>query len=185
MKNKSEPSSLNKVYENNELVYYCNACGEINIPETDPLSIHNPDELPLPALNLYENYWREGAGLTMYVVKYKGQFALAVAALFDDGYRDDLLTENGIAVTDTEFFDAVMRVAKMYKMAFRFETLVGQDTDPDGHEIVFIIPYDMCDGAQDIAAFVGDHIYTDFEQECYMFHKNRMKKGERIESSVC
>ena len=172
--------SLNKVYEKGDLIYYCNACGDIidpaQAPGDGPWEVGSPEKLPRSARELYENYWAEGAGLPMYVVEYKCEKAMAVTALFDYGYRDDMLDEKGIAVTNNEFFDAVKRVAIMYSNAFRHETLVGRDTDPDGHEIVFIIPYDLCDTAQDFAAFVGDHIYTDFEQECYTFHKNRLKK---------
>ena len=37
--------SLNEVYTENKWFYYCNACGDINTPNTDPLSYHDVDEL--------------------------------------------------------------------------------------------------------------------------------------------
>lgn len=157
--------SLNEVYKNEELFYYCNACGDINIPGTDPYGFHDVDELPRSARELYENYWMEGAGLCMYVVEYKCEKAMAVTALFDCGYREDLLAD-GISLTDEEFFSAVKNVAIMYRNVFRYETLVGEDTDPDGHEIVFIVPASACDTVRDFTAFVGDRIYKDFETEC-------------------
>lgn len=165
--------SLNEVYQNEELFYYCNACGDINIPGTDPWGFHDVDELPRSARELYENYWMEGAGLCMYVVEYKCEKAMAVTALFDYGYREDLLAE-GISLTDEEFFAAMKNVAIMYRNAFRYETLVGKDTDPDGHEIVFIVPASACDTVRDFTGFVGDRIYKDFEDEC----RNIMKKKE-------
>lgn len=168
--------SLNEVYEKDELVYFCNACGDINIPGKEGWWNGKPEELPRTARELYENCWGEGCGLPMYVVEYKAETAMAISALFDEDYKDDLLAEKGIAVTTSEFWEAVRRVAIMYRLAFRYETLVGRDTDPIGHEIVFIIPYKDCEDAADIAAFLGDHIYNDFERECYAFHKNRIKK---------
>ena len=173
--------SLNEIYAADELFYYCNACGDINIPgEEDPAKMyaHKPEELPMTALNLYENYWQEGAGLPMYVVEYKGQIGMAVTALFDRSYHDDLFKEKGIGVTKSEFFAAMKRVAKMYRNAFRYETMVGVDTDPDGHEIVFFIPEHLASNAAGFASFVGDHIYKDFEHECYALWKKRQKKGE-------
>lgn len=170
--------SLNEIYAADELFYYCNACGDINIPgEEDSAKIfaHTPEELPMVARNLYENYWQEGAGLPMYVVEYKGQIGMAVTALFDQSYQRDLFTEKGIGVTRSEFFTAMKRVAKMYRNAFRYETMVGVDTDPDGHEIVFFIPEHLASKAEGFASFLGDHIYKDFEQECYAIWKKRAK----------
>lgn len=173
---KDNTKSLNEVYENEELFYYCNACGDINIPGTDPWSRHDVDELPLSARELYENYWMEGAGLCMYVVEYKFEVgfekAMAVTALFDYGYREDLLAE-GISLTDEEFFAAVKNTAIMYRNAFRYETLVGKDTDPDGHEIVFIVPASACDTVRDFTGFVSDRIYKDFEEECRKIMKEK------------
>ena len=88
--------SLNKVCENNELFYYCNTCGDINIPNTNPLSWHNIDELPLKERNLYENYWYEGAGCHMHVVNYKDNPAMALGFLFDKSYLSDILDEDDV-----------------------------------------------------------------------------------------
>lgn len=177
---KDKTVSLNEVYKKGDLVYYCNACGDIidpaQAPGAGPWEVGDPAKLPRSARELYENCWGEGCGLPMYVVEYKAETAMAITALFDESYKDDLLTEKGIAVTTSEFWEAVKRVAKMYSLALQYETLVGKNTDPIGHEIVFIIPYKTCENAADIAAFIGDHIYTDFEQECYSFHKERLKK---------
>ena len=45
--------NLNEIYKNDELFYYCNSCGEINIPNTDVFSYHDVDELPIKERNLY------------------------------------------------------------------------------------------------------------------------------------
>ena len=172
--------SLNEVYEKGELEYLCNAAGDINVPGKEWWS-GKPEELSRSARELYENYWSEGAGLPMYVVEYKCETAMAITALFDESYKDDLLTEKGIAVTTSEFWEAVKRVAIVYRLAFQYETLVGKDTDPIGHEIVFIIPYKDCENAPDIAEFIGGHIYDDFEKVCREIDKNRRKKEKEVD----
>ncbi len=45
IKGEIKMKSLNEVYTENKLFYYCNACGDINMPNTDPLSYHDVDEL--------------------------------------------------------------------------------------------------------------------------------------------
>lgn len=175
--------SLNEVYENNELLYYCNAAGDIHIPGADPWAIHQPDELPLPALELYENFWTEGAGLTMYVVKYKDVTTIAVCALFDYSYMDDLDEQHRWGQDKDAFWQAVKHTAKQADMLtdFPMVTLVGEDTDPDGHEILFILPPDKCAEAADFAETFGDYIYDAFEVEYHaaLFWAKRSKKAER------
>lgn len=176
--------SLNKVYENDELFYYCNACGDLNLPGTDPWSIHDPEELPPPARDLYNNYWTEGAGLTMYVVKYKDVTTIAVNALFDRGYMDDLEYKHGWEKDEDAFLEAVKSTAIMADIytGFPLTILVGLETDPDGHEILFILPPDKCDKAADFAAEFGEWVYDTFELEYHsvlFWNKMRTPKSER------
>ena len=97
--------SLNKVYEKDELTYFCNACGDINIPGKEGWWNGKPEELPRTARELYENCWGEGCGLPMYVVEYKCETAMAITALFDESYKDDLLTEkNCLNPSKPEYF---------------------------------------------------------------------------------
>lgn len=156
--------SLNDVYERGELFFYCNAAGEIGIPGTDPWSRHEPDDLPHSAWELYMNYWTEDSGLMMYVVEYKCEKCMALNVLFDRGYMDDLRVEYDIDVDEDLFWEAVQNIADTYCAATNCETLVGKDTDPDGHEILFIVPASRCSTIRELAGFVTEHIYGDFEQ---------------------
>ena len=159
--------SLNNVYENNELFYYCNTCGDINIPGTDPWSYHDVDELPLKERNLYENYWYEGAGCHMYVVNYKGNPAMALGFLFDEFYLSDILGKTDVTKEDMSvFYDSVCDYAKMLEkkeeVAF-CEILVGENTDPDGHELLVIIPYERRSKIKEIASYLDNVVYSTVE----------------------
>lgn len=159
--------SLNEIYNENKLFYYCNACGDINIPDTDPLSYHDVGELPLRERNLYENYWCEGAGCYMYVVNYNGNPAMALGFLFDVGYCDDLTEEiPNLNNNMDKFWVAVKDCANLLSKDTALngcEVLAGHDTDPDGHEILIIIPYNMRDKINEITHDFADKVYADFE----------------------
>lgn len=159
--------SLNEIYNNNELFYYCNTCGEINIPNTHPLSYHDSDELPLRERNLYENYWYEGAGCCMYVVNYNGNAAMALGFLFDEGYLCDILHKDEVDNADMEvFYDAISDYAKMLEnneMLSYCDVVVGKNTDPDGHEIVVIVPYERRSKIKDIAEMLDKTVYSSVE----------------------
>ena len=159
--------SLNKVYEDKELFYYCNTCGDINIPNTDPMSYHDVDELPIKERNLYENYWYEGAGCHMYVVNYQGNPAMALGFLFDELYLSDILGKTDVTKEDMSvFYEAVCDYAKMLERKEEVifcEILVGEDTDPDGHELLVIIPYERKSKIKEIASFLDNEVYSTVE----------------------
>lgn len=160
-------NSLNKVYEDKELFYYCNACGEINIPNTDPLSYHETDELPLKERNLYENYWSDDICGCMYVVNYKGNPAMAICFLFCECYLCDIFGKSTVTEEDMSvFYDAVCDYAKMLEKeeAVSFcDVLVGKDTDPDGHELLVIIPYERRSKIKEIASYLDKVVYSTVE----------------------
>ena len=160
---KDKTVDLAVVYLNKDLFFYCNACGDINVPGKDPMYCGQPDELPTTARELYEKYWSELARLPMYVVKYHELYGIAVGVLFDYSYLDDLRADKGTPTDRELFFLAVHETARKYRNALPYETLLGRDTDPDGHEILFFVPDFMCGTVTDFANFIGDHIYTDFE----------------------
>jgi len=159
--------SLNDIYKNNEIFYYCNACGEINIPDTDPLSYHESDEMPLKERNLYENYWDEGRGAyKMYVVKYKGNAAMALNFVFDRYYFGEFLCKDEASDEDMAMlYEAIVDYAKMLKnsgMMTFCEVLVGENTDSDGHEIIVIVPYERRSKLEEIGGCLDD-IYSAVE----------------------
>lgn len=161
-------TSLNNVYENKELFYCCNCCGDINMPHSHPLSYHDSDELPIKERNLYENYWCEGMGCHMYVVNYKGNPAMALGYLFDESYLCDLLNKDEASKEDMEmFYGAVSDYARMLenKSEVSFcEILIGKDTDPIGHELIVIVPYEKRSKINEIANYLDGVVYNTVEQ---------------------
>ena len=159
--------NLNKVYENDELFYYCNACGDINIPDTDPMSYHDVDELPILARELYENYWTDGHIGKMYVVDYNGTSAVAINYVFDEYYLADFLNKDKATSGDmVVFYNAIMEYAKKLEWnshIWNCEVIVGFDTDPDGHELLVIVPYEMRSEIKSIAQYLDDNVYNAVE----------------------
>ena len=84
--------SLNEAYEQDALVYLCNACGEVNDPDNMARVLLTDDEiksvLSLRERNLFENYWSDDGGCHRYVLRLCGsdkkpQPAMALCFLFD------------------------------------------------------------------------------------------------------
>lgn len=155
--------SLNKVYENDEMFYYCNSCGEISIPGTNPLSYHLPSELPTIAYELYQKYWNDNNVGRMYVVEYKNKFAIAINYIFDEEYLAEILdTDKATSGDMVVYYNAILEYARKleWKPAIgNCEVLVGYDTDPDGHELIVIIPYDEKDNIETIIDYLDDYAY--------------------------
>lgn len=159
--------SLNEIYNNDEMFYYCNSCGEINIPNTDPLSYHDVDELPMKERNLYENYWSDNYGFQMYVVNYKGNAAMALGFLFNECYLSDILHKDEVNDIDMKvFYQAISDYAKMFErdevLSF-CDVLVGEDTDPEGHDLIVIVPYERRSEIEKIAKELDEIVYSDVE----------------------
>jgi hypothetical protein len=158
---------LNKIYENNELFYWCNGLGEINIPGTDPLSYHEVDELPELAKELYENYWTDRYIGKMYVVDYKGKPAMAINYVFDEFYVAELLNKDKATFGDmVVVYNALVEYAKKLEwksLIWNCEVLVGFDTDPDGHELLVVVPYEQRSKIKSIAQYLDDYVYNAVE----------------------
>lgn len=55
---------LSKIYDQDELFYWCNCLGEINMPgENGHFIIHKPEELPPKCAELYEKCQKEAGPL--------------------------------------------------------------------------------------------------------------------------
>lgn len=162
---------LEDVYEKKALFYYCNTCGDINLPEDkDILTIHDSEELPLRERNLYDNYWYEGSGASMYVVKYNGETAMAIGFLFDESFCSDILkkSQDDVSNEDMErFYRAVNDYAGCLendKAIDGCEVVVGKDTDPAGHELLVIIPYELRHKIKEITTYLDERVYSSVEE---------------------
>ena len=136
--------SLNEVYRREGFHYWCNCIGEINMPGYPPTACPDPDVLPPLAEKVYDNFWAEGRGANEYVVTYNGDTGLALGWLFDYSW----LTEIGILPSDDEaavkaaFHGAVKCTAEGLEVLvndWADAVFYGNDTDPDGDEILLFV----------------------------------------------
>ena len=161
--------SLNDIYEKDELIYHCNACGDINVVGGDLLQCGTEDDLSPRERNLYENYWTECAGCMMYVVTYKDRPGMVLGFLMDCGWMSDFCDKSWDAVTEEDMHRLYLAVSDYAKSLERepelcgCEIWVGEDTDPAGHELLVFIPYERRDVIDRIAASLDDKIYTGVE----------------------
>lgn len=149
--------SLNEAYEKNAFIYLCNACGDVNDP-ADPKRICTPEDIPSilrpKERVLFEKYWSEGSGALMYVLRIgEGTAAMALGFLFDSGWcrelaekesgrkdiRDDELKSKWMPRLFLALSDAVS--VSIQQIVPGFDIYVGNNTDPDGHEMLVVIPY--------------------------------------------
>lgn len=149
--------SLNKIYEQEELFYWCNCCGDINMPgECGHFVTHAPEELPPQYLALYEKCQMEGNGCHRYVVTFRGRPGMLLGALHDECYYSDILNLSENPTTPGEVMEhaCVMKMAALLIMrhceALSAEPqlehcipIFGENTDPDGHELCLFIPADI------------------------------------------
>lgn len=148
--------SLNNVYHADAMHYWCNALGEINMPGEASFCPHMPDELPPAYRELYEKYQYETDDVHTYVVSYDGVPGMMLTALHDNCYYDDIVDISKSQTEDYEQIHAVMMDSALYLINLRakkmtedemFENctvLVGDFTDPDGHELCLFVPTGAC-----------------------------------------
>lgn len=152
--------SLNNVYDENSLYYWCNCTGDLNIPGCRSWDIvTNTDMLPNAVWDVYDNFWGEGRGAQEYVATYNGVTGLMLGWLFDYSWLDDLslikLNAYTMEVPDSMkevLHSAVEKVAKNLAagqffsddeqpIQHNYPVFFGKDTDPDGDEILIFFPY--------------------------------------------
>lgn len=128
--------SLNEAYMKShadplEFHYWCNCLSEIN-PLDDPHRCGSMDDLPCDIRTIYMNLYEcDKCGVSNHVVSVEHVPGIALTWLFTE---ED---EESIAI------EAVQQVASVMENDFPFATAyVGENTDPDGHEIVLFIPSD-------------------------------------------
>lgn len=147
--------SLNAIYaQNDQLFYWCNATGEINMPGDDDSACgHAPDELPPKCREIFERHFVEGGECNKYVVTFKGRVGLLLVALHDEYEVSDScgLHPNGKNAAEEDKVKMAMamysyllkqRVANMETdPVFDGCTLIyGDYTDPIGHELALFVP---------------------------------------------
>lgn len=162
--------SLNEIHAGKshiKMQYYCNACGEIGLPtDVSPLTVHEAEELPIQERELYETYWSDRYGFKTYVVNYNKTPALALNFLVCEQFVEDTI---GRKPTD-EDMDKVFAYLGAYagsidrlNMLDDCEVAIGDYTDPDGHELMVIVPYNARREIPYICECLDNAVYTDIE----------------------
>lgn len=158
--------SLNETYQNDGIFYFCNNCGDVNIPNIKPMSFHRPDELPKKQRDLYNNFLQDGCGCNMCVVSYAGEPAMSLGFLFDSCFCNDLVGHDATKEEQETFWDTAKEEAEKLSADAVLKDcniLLGKDTDPDGHEILVVVPYSRRADIAEIAKHLDDTVYADFE----------------------
>lgn len=158
---------LNESYDNGELRYWCNNAGDLFNPEIKKDCVVN--DLPPKIKNLYLNYWGENYNSAVYVAEYKGNPVIVFCYLFDFSYIDNIMEKLNIS-SSTTYTDgiwcAVHDVANLlvHTVPTGCTVFAGQDTDPDGHEILVAVPYQMRDKLEEIDKSLDFFVYPTFEE---------------------
>lgn len=146
--------SLNKIYEQDELFYWCNCCGDINMPgESGHFVTHKPEDLPPRYFALYDKCQMETDGCHRHVVSFCGKPGMMLVALHDKCYYCDILemAERPSNPTEVVEHECMMKMVALL-ITRRCEAMsadprlehcipiFGENTDPDGHELCLFIP---------------------------------------------
>lgn len=130
--------NLKQIYDDKLLHYWCNCTGDINMPGYPSSACPDCGVLPHLARLVYTDYWMEGRGANEYVVTYNGDTGLMLGWLFDYEWLKDLglLTNNNAEKIKPLFHRYVKAAAEDLACDLSFPVFYGEDTDPDGDEIL-------------------------------------------------
>lgn len=151
--------SLNEIYEKESFMYWCNAMGEINNPYDTTCSPDAMTDITVMPPREQELYGMKQSDGQEYVVSWNYRAYIAYTALFDYEYLMDVMPDN----TDEERVNALEAYAESLTCP-GCEILYGENTDPDGHEIILMIPYDKRGIKDDLIKTFDKTIYSSFEQ---------------------
>ena len=130
----------------NRLWFWCNSCGEVNMPGSE--AVEDKELLPAPVRKLYEQFQGDFE-LPVYTVTVDGQFGMGIdVTYFPSELRDSKI---GAAMSadpktfDAQFHFAVESVARELdeNANERYEAFYGEDTDPEGDELFVFVPSHM------------------------------------------
>lgn len=172
---KNDIINLNDVYENNEMFYWTNCLGEINMPG-DPKGrtvIHREEELPESARIAYAQT-EFGTGLKNYVVSFHGRIGFLINVLIDESWLQDVLDKGDVEEEAEALFkwlpDIVARIEDTMErdlgiQGSRYSVLIGKNTDPDGHELMFFVEQPFANTYKKLVQYLDGHIYNMLRRE--------------------
>lgn len=177
--------SLNEAYEKNTIKYICNACGDVLGPD-NPNGVLNAHDDPKQVMSkcewdLYSQYWNED-GSPMYVLRLVEpdqpvRAAMGLNFLIDVGWCEDILTKRNPTAAKLPREEVKAQYMPFMLQALRdaaetsivelvpgCDLYIGSDTDPDGHELLIVVPYEMRDRINEIAARLNNMVYDAIEK---------------------
>lgn len=138
---------LAKVYKNNEIFFWCNCLGDINLPgdTQNSLGKHKVSELSKDVREVYD-HTNFGAGLRCYAVSLNGVAGYLINVLIDRCWMQDELDKDDVTEESEALAKKMPKIIKKVRTniaqdceipANQYFVLFGKDTDPDGHELMF------------------------------------------------
>lgn len=144
---------LSKLYEENSngtMFYWCNACGEVNLPSDVGIVLHTEDELPPKIKRIYDRLECECNETNEYAVTICNKSGILLVALYPYQYIADVLkideqsqkaqdaTEQ-LALDLKEFGNNL--ATELKEIDPNCEVILGIHTDPEGPELGVFIPF--------------------------------------------
>lgn len=144
---------LSKLYEdnsNNTMFYWCNACGDVNLPSDVGIVLHTEDELPPKIKRIYDSLECECNETNEYAVTICNKSGILLVALYPYQYIADVLKideQSQKAQDATEQLALDLKsfgndlAAELKKIDPNREVILGIHTDPEGPELGVFIPF--------------------------------------------
>lgn len=150
---KTNVIDLSKLYEDDDeniMFYWCNSCGEVNLPGDIGIVLHTEDELPPKIKSFFEHLECERNETNEYAVTICNKSGILLMALYPCQFVADVLKideESQKALDATEQFALNLKgfgnrlAAELKEIDPNCEVILGIHTDPEGPEFGVFVPF--------------------------------------------
>ncbi|MCF7631263.1 hypothetical protein L3K78_00100 [Oscillospiraceae bacterium SCCA1] len=150
---KTNVIDLSKLYDednNDTMFYWCNSCGEVNLPGDIGIVLHTEDELPLRIKSIFEHLECERNETNEYAVTICNKSGILLMALYPCRFVADVLKideESQKALDATEQFALNLKgfgnrlAVELKEIDPNCEVILGIHTDPEGPEFGVFVPF--------------------------------------------
>lgn len=150
---KTNVIDLSKLYDednNDTMFYWCNSCGEVNLPGDIGIVLHTEDELPPKIKSIFEHLECEHNETNEYAASICNKSGILLMALYPYQFVADVLKideQSQKAQDATEQLAVNLKafssdlLTKFKKIDPNCEVVLGIHTDPEGPELGVFIPF--------------------------------------------
>lgn len=150
---KTNVIDLSKLYaedNNDTMFYWCNSCGEVNLPGDVGIVLHTEDELPPKIKSIFEHLECERNETNEYAVTVCNKSGILLMALYPCRFVADVLKideESEKALDATKQFALNLKgfgnrlTAELKEIDPNCEVILGIHTDPEGPEFGVFVPF--------------------------------------------